>query len=254
MKTVFNLVFFQPLYNALVFLSAVLPGNSLALSIIILTLAVKTALFPLQHRATRTQAKIKSVEPLVKKIRESRADRTDQAKKILELYRRHGINPFSGFWLILVQLPILFALFFVFKDSFELHPELIYSFISSPAATDHTFFGLIDLAKPSYLLALLAGLSQFIQAQLAVPPSSPRPASGGGSWREEMARGMNVQIRYILPAVVGLFALQFPSALALYWTTSNCFTIVHEWRVRKKAKCLESGEPTLESGSQIKRP
>lgn len=231
----FRTIFFEPLYNLLVWFAAVLPGNNLGWAIICLTLLVKFALLPLQHRVTRTQKKLKSLEAEIKAIKEKHgSDSAAQAQAIMELYRDHGINPFAGFVVILIQLPILIAVFYVFRDSVAIHPEWLYSFITPPASVNAWFLGLIDLTARSIPLAFLAGITQYFQIKLAMPPT---PATDG-SLKADLARSMNMQMRYFFPGLIVVLSLGFPSAVVLYWVTSNCFAIAHELIVRSRAQSL----------------
>lgn len=236
----FNLIFFNPLYNLLISISIFLPGHSLAGSIIILTLIVKIVLLPLQHQALKLQKKLKLLEPklrAVKKLHQN--DRAEQAKQIMELYRAHGVNPLASFWTIIIQIPIILALFLVFRASATLRPELLYSFVPAPGAVSQIWFGLVDLTKPFLPLALLVGLSQFFQLYLAAPGNNnPAPPVGG---REELSQRWQRQMRYWLPLFIIFAASTLPSAIGLYWLTSNLFAIGHELVVRRRAQELIQG-------------
>lgn len=243
MKFLFYSLFFEPLYNTLVWLSAFLPNHSLGLAIIILTLAVKSALFPLQHHMSRTQARLKTLEPEFKDLKAKYAnDKAEQTRQMMTLYKKHGVNPFTSVILLLIQLPILIAMFYVFKDGFSFRPELLYSFVVPPSFLNTELFGLIDMTKKSVWLAAAAGLTQFVQFRLAAPPhTTPADNKEGRSLKDELVRSMNMQARYIFPVMIVFVALGFPSAIALYWTVSNLFTIAHEFVVRGRAKNLLLG-------------
>ena len=111
----FKVVFYQPLYNGLVFLTGVFPWEGLGLAVVSLTLIVRLILLPVSHKSTKAQAQMRVIEPEVKNQKEKYKDnREEQAKQIMELYQRHGLNPFSGCLLLLVQLPVVISLYFVF--------------------------------------------------------------------------------------------------------------------------------------------
>ena len=132
MSYIFHQLFFNPLYNLLIWLSDVLPQHSLGLAIIILTIIVKIILLPLYHKTMTAQKKIKTLEPKLKSLKEKYADnREEQARQVMALYREHGINPLTSFWLLLIQIPIVLALFWVFRDSFNIRPEILYSFVAA---------------------------------------------------------------------------------------------------------------------------
>lgn len=240
--SLFNTILFNPLYNALVLITDVLPGNDIGLAIVILTIIVKIILFPLYHQSTKTQSKIKLIEPKLKELKEKyNEDKQEQAKQIMELYREHGINPFSSIFLLIIQLPIVLALFSVFFRGFELNLDILYSFVPEPAAINTELLGLVDIAEKSIILALLVGISQFIQMRLALPPlPKPDKKSKQPSFKDDFARSMNLQMRYVMPVVIIFIASTFPAAIAVYWLTSNLFAIGHELIVKRKVTELFS--------------
>lgn len=251
MKFIFHTIFFEPLYNALVFLSGVIPGHDLGLAVIVLTILVRLILFPLQHRMSKTQFKMKMLEPELKKIKEeTKEDRAEQAKKTMELYRQHGVNPFFGIVALIIQLPILLALFWVFKESFDFDPDLIYSFITPPGTVNTHLFGLFDVAGRNAGLAVLTGVTQFFQMRYALPPTPPAEKSGkNSSFRSDLARSFSVQMRYVFPVLVVFIALSLPGAIALYWVTSNLFALGHELFVKRRAHLLGGQAKNLSEGS-----
>ncbi len=241
----FHTVFYNPLYNALVALVDTVPFADVGIAVIILTVAVKFVLFPLSMKAVRTQLSMKRIEPEVARIRERYPNREEQARKTMELYRREGVNPLSSFLVILIQLPIIFALYFVFFRGGlpAIDSTLLYSFIPVPTEVNMHFLGLIDVAGRSVLLALFAGVTQFFQAKLAVPP--PAPTNGTPTLRDDLAKSFHLQIRYVLPVVVTVIAYTISAAVALYWTTSNLFAIGQELYVRRHIKPRAEGAPVV---------
>jgi len=235
LSTAFNTVFFEPLLNGLIFLINILPFHDVGLAIIVLTVAVRFIIFPLNHSAIVTQQKIKQLEPALKDIKEKyKKDNQEQAKKTMELYRSHGVNPFSGFVTLLVQIPIIIALYQVFTAGVQFDLNHVYSFIKIPEKLNLSFLGFFDLTQKSYLLAFITGLTQFIQMQLATPPIK-KSDSAQKSFKDDLARNMNIQMRYIMPVFVFFIVSRLSSGLSVYWTTMNVFAIIHESIVRKKA-------------------
>src|SRR3989338_1999815 len=109
---IFNTIFYQPLLSALLFIYQRLPGHDLGVAIILLTLLIKLLLYPLGAKAIKSQKALQELQPKMKEIQERfKNDKNTQAKETMELYKREKINPFSSFGLLIVQLPILFALF-----------------------------------------------------------------------------------------------------------------------------------------------
>lgn len=237
MSGIFNTFLFQPLYNGLILLVDILPGGSIGLAVIILTLLVKVVLFPLSHKSVKTQAKMRTLDKDIKKIKkEHENNKQEEAKKIMELYAAHGVNPFSGCLLLLIQLPIIIALYWVFLKGVDIKPELLYSFIPIPGKVNDIFLGFIDMHGKSIVLALLAGVTQFFQMRFSMPPL---PASVPGekrSFKDELARSMSIQMRYIMPIIVAFISYTISAAVALYWTTSNLWGIGHELIVRRRAE------------------
>ncbi|MHB1117971.1 MAG: YidC/Oxa1 family membrane protein insertase, partial [Minisyncoccota bacterium] len=130
----FSTFFYQPLYNALVFLVSVVPGSNVGVSIILLTVGVRSVLLPFSHKSVVSQAKMREIAPHIEKLKEKhKDDKQEQARKMMELYREYGINPFSGLLLLIIQLPIIFALYFVFfKGLPHLNEGHLYSFVHLP--------------------------------------------------------------------------------------------------------------------------
>ncbi|MEK7122048.1 MAG: YidC/Oxa1 family membrane protein insertase [Patescibacteria group bacterium] len=229
----------RPLFNALVFLIGVMPGRDAGLAVIVLTILVRSALSPLTHHSIKTQFKMKEIEPEIKELRAKHQNKEEQAKKIMELYRRHGVNPLSGFLLSLVQLPILIALYYLFWQGLDLTKGNLYSFIPHLETARMEFLGLINLGAPSLFLAIAAGASQFFQAKLAQPPSLSSKKKSDESSQGDFSRAMRIQLVYVLPVFIGVLAYKFPAAVALYWTTTNIFAIIHQEIVRYKAQKIQ---------------
>ena len=233
-------IFFNPFYNALVVLAALVPGNDLGIAIIILTLLVKGLLAPFAHRALKMQRSMRELEPKMKALKEKHTNQEEQALKMMELYREHGVNPFTSIFIMLIQIPIIFGLYFVFRTGVDLSSPDLYSFILRPDHISNMFLGIVDLAKPSIVLGLLAMVTQFFQTQLSVPPA-PKPAPGAeSSFQDEFARSMSFQARFILPVFIFIVSLKLQAALPLYWATSNLFGIAHELYIRREAKKIQA--------------
>lgn len=235
MKQLFNTLFYDPMYNALVFLVGVLPGESVGLAVVILTLLVKFILFPLAHKSTTTQARMRAIEPHIKKIKEKhKDDQQAQARATMELYKEHGVNPFSGCFLMLLQMPVIFALYFVFFDGMKFNQDILYSFITLPEHMNMIFLW-TDLVGKSIPFAFVAAVTQYFQIKLSVPAPAKAVEGVTPSFQEEFSRSMAVQMKYIFPVLVFFIAYTISSAVALYWIVSNVFSICHELYVKKKA-------------------
>lgn len=233
LNTIWTAVLYKPLYNALISLISHIPGHSVGLAVIGLTVLVKLALFPLTRKSITSQAKLKALEPEINKIKEQYPQKEVQAQKTLELYKEYKVNPFSGCLLILIQLPIIFALYYVFFKGLDFNPKMLYSFVQFPKIMNMDFLGIAMNGK-SIVLAILAGVTQFIQAHLST--SLPKKDPNQTGFASSFSQSMNIQVKYILPLLIIFIGYKVSAAVAIYWVTSNTFTIVQEMFVRRKMK------------------
>lgn len=234
MKELWTHIIYEPLYNALVFLVDILPHHSLFIAVVLLTIVVRLIIAPLSYKSIKTQLQTKALQPKLKKLKEDYPDKQEQAKKTLELYREYGINPFSGFLVILIQFPIVIALYMVFRNGgVEIDPNTLYSFVSIPEQVSFTSLG-IDLAQKSYILAFLTGFTQYIYLSI-----SSAFRKGDTTHQTEQERMMNMvgsSMKYTMPIMITIFAYVIGGAVALYWLTSNIFMVVQELLIQKKLK------------------
>lgn len=240
MISFFKTVLYEPLYNALVFLIDVLPGADVGIAVVVLTVVVKLILFPLSAKAIRTQLKMREIEPQLKEIRENyKNKREEMGRKMLDLYREHKINPFSGILLILIQLPVILSLYFVFtRAGFpSIDPSILYSFVKEPVVTNINFLGFIDLsANKNILLAVLAAVSQYFQVKFAIPAPPAKKDGEKDDFADNFARTMHVQMRYVMPILTLVISFTLISVVGVYWIVSNLFAIGQEVVIRKKIR------------------
>lgn len=239
-SSLFHGLFYDPLYNLLVFVINHIPGGDVGLATIIVTIIVKVVLFPLSKQATKTQLKMKLLEPEMAKIKEQYGkNREEFGRKTLEFYRKNEINPFASFFLILIQLPVIIALAYIFISGGlpTIKTELLYSFVAAPALVSTLFLGFIDVSVRSVVLSVIAGLAQFIQIRLSVPAyTAPANPSANPTFGDDLAKSMNVQMRYVMPVIMFFVCLSVSGAVALYWITGSIFTIGQELYFRKTIK------------------
>ena len=234
-SSIWNAILYKPLVNALALLVAIIPGGDIGVAIIVLTLLVKIILYPLSQRAIENQARMNLLTPELNKIKAGGASKEEQAKQTFEIYKKYKTNPFSGCLLVLIQIPIIFALYYVFLKGITFDGEILYSFIHTPANISTNFLGILDIGGKSLLLAILAGLSQYFQAYFM---PTPTPSSSAGSFQESFGKSMNMQMKYIFPFIVAFIAYSVSGAIALYWITSNIFAIGQQIYASKKDKHL----------------
>jgi YidC/Oxa1 family membrane protein insertase len=238
LTTIWNTIFYHPLYNALVYIVSVVPFHDLGIAVIVLTIVVKLILYPFTKRSIVSQVRLRELEPEINRIKEIYPDKQEQAKKTFELYKQYNVNPFSGCLLILVQLPFIFALYYVFLKGTGFNEWALYSFVHYPAVINTMFLGLIDLHGKSIVLAVLAGISQFFQIWLVTKSQKTKKLDDTSTFKDQLAHSMAIQTKYILPIFIVFIAYKVSSAVALYWVVSNLFTIVQEILVRRKIKSI----------------
>jgi YidC/Oxa1 family membrane protein insertase len=242
MKSLFNNFLYEPLYNALIFIIGNVPWADVGIAVVILTVVVKLILFPLSIKAVRTQVRMKIIQKPLEKIKEKyKNDREAMGREMLALYKNNKINPFSGFLLILIQIPVILALYWVFLRAGlpDINTDILYSFVNLPETINMNFLGFINVGEPkSLILALLAAITQFFQARFSFPKvaEEDKPKTDKPSIQADVMKGMSFQIRYVLPVVIFFIAYSLIAAAALYWTVSNSFAIAQELYVRRKIR------------------
>lgn len=235
LHNIWNAVLYQPLSNALAFLVSIIPGGDIGIAVILLTILVKLLLFPLSQKSIESQAEMNILAPELNKIKASGASKEEQARLTFELYKKHKVNPFSGCLLLLIQIPIIFALYYVFYKGITFSGDILYSFIHVPENTNMVFLGLINITEKSLVLAILAGISQYLQAYFApAPVLSPSTPGSAPSFQDSFAKSMSVQMKYVFPFVVAFIAYSISGAVALYWITSNLFMVAQQIYVKKE--------------------
>lgn len=231
--SVFHALIYNPLYNGLVFLVDIVPAHDMGLAVIALTIVVRIILFPLSRRAVDAQLAMKKIAPEVEEIKKKyKKNSPEQSQAVFALYKERGIHPFASFGLVLIQFPILIALYWVFyKSGFpQVDTAILYPFVHIPEDIKMQFLGIVDMASRSIPLAVLAAVTQFLYTRLSmgprekVPDGSPVEASLSG----DMAKSFDLQARYVLPAMIGVIGYTVASAATLYWVTSNTFMILQE--------------------------
>lgn len=229
-RDLFHTIVYDPIYNALVYFVDIVPGHDVGIAVIIVTIIVRIILFPLSRKAIKAQLDMKRIAPEIEEVKKKFKDKPEeQGRAIFALYKERGVSPFSGLFLLLVQLPILLGLYFVFAQGGlpSINAELLYSFVPAPQDVNMEFLGLIDMAGKSLLLALLAGISQLVYTRLSMGPRGSVVAAEA-SFSADMARTFDMQARYVLPVMVAGIAYFIAAAAPLYWITSNLFMIGQE--------------------------
>ncbi len=240
MSFLFHNFFYAPLYNGLVAFINIVPFHDVGLAVILFTCIIKVIIFPLSQQSIKTQFEMKQIEPDINNIKlKYKDDKKVQAEKTMELYKEKGINPFSGIFLMLIQLPILIALYWIFLKGGlpKIDQTTIYSFTKIPDTINMIFFG-IDVTKNSILFALFVAVAQFLQMQITIPKTKKIDSKDGKNpaFTDELAKSMNMQMKYVMPIIMFFIAKNFPLVVSLYLITSSLFAIAQELYMRKKYK------------------
>src|SRR3989338_8403938 len=131
----FHATVYQPLYNSLVFLISIMPGHNIGLALVFLTIIVKLILYPSSKKAILSQIKIKEIQPDLESINKKyKENREERARKTLELYRDKKVNMFAPILPLLLQLPVILALYYIFAQSGlpKVNGDILYSFLKAP--------------------------------------------------------------------------------------------------------------------------
>jgi YidC/Oxa1 family membrane protein insertase len=226
----FNKVLYEPLFNALIFLYNVIPGHDLGIAIIVLTVAIRFLLYPLSQKAIKSQKALVELQPQIKEIQKKYKEKTDQAKATMDLYRKYKINPMSGCLPILIQLPILIALYRVFYTGLD--PDRLnglYGFVVRPEILNPMFLGIINLSERNIPLALLAGFLMFVQSKMMMSKGSSLKVQGTKTDKVDFSSIMSHQMTYFMPLITVFIAWNLPAGLPLYWVVITLFGIIQQY-------------------------
>ncbi|MEK7167017.1 MAG: YidC/Oxa1 family membrane protein insertase [Patescibacteria group bacterium] len=238
MSELFHIICYQPIYNLLIFLYNIIPGNNLGIAIILLTIIIKLLLHPFSLQAIKSQKALQDLQP---KIEELKIKFKDQKEKMslamMELYKQEKINPFSSCLPLLIQFPFLIAIYHVFQKGFNVvDKEILYSFIFAPEKIYSFFLGM-NLSNPNIILAVLAGVAQFWQTKMMITKQPPvQMVKLKEAKDESMTAMMNKQMLYFMPILTIWIGATLPAGLTLYWFTLTLFMIIQQYFFFKKPK------------------
>lgn len=230
MFQIFYPTIYQPLYNALVWLYNVIPGQDFGIAIIAITLILKAILIPLSKKQIESQVKLQALQPKIKEIQNKyKNDKERQSRELMNFYKENKTNPFSGCLPMIIQLVFLIAIYQVFfkisSNNLNVQGEVLYSFVTNPGQINNMFIGLIDLSKSSIPLAILAAASQYFQTKMLMAKQKNNDHKNSDGKNPDFSQIMNKQMLYIGPALTLFIGIKFPAGLALYWLVSTLFAI-----------------------------
>ncbi len=231
-----NGVLYRPIYNTLIFLISILPGNDLGLALILLTIIIRTILLAPSHKAMKAQRKMQEIQPKIEEIKQKyKGDQQKIAQETMLIWKTQKVNPLGSCLPLLLQFPILIALFWVVKGG--LNPDntyLLYTTYGDFSFSNITtvFLGLDLLKINLYVLPLIIGLLQFGQMKLAMYQKGKKKggssaAGGAGGGPKEMAMASNIMM-YAMPVLIAIFTAQLPAAVGVYWGVSTLYGIIQQ--------------------------
>lgn len=215
----------KPLYYLMEAINSVV--HNFGVTIIILTVFVRLAFFPLANKQFASMAKMKKLQPQMEQLRERyKDDKAKQQQELMELYKREKVNPIAGCLPILLQLPVFFALYKVLFITIDMRHAPFFGWIQDLSAPDPTsifnLFGLLPFAVPDFLhigvWPLFMGLTMWLQMQLN--PQQPDP--------------VQQQIFNWMPVVFTFLLASFPAGLVIYWAWSNTLSLAQQYYIMRK--------------------
>jgi len=240
---------FNPLFNILLVIYALLPGNDFGIAVIVLTVLIRLALWPLVKKQLHHQKAMRDLQPEIAKVKkQAKGDRQKESQLMVELFKEKEINPFASIGLALLQFPILIALFFVLRDivdpakiqevaySFVANMDAVKEIIANPSNFHPSFLGVVDMTKPNIIIAALAGVAQYFQAKQLTPQNTEKTG-------RVAALGLNATL--IFPILTVAIGARLPSALALYWLASSVVAIIQQHIVLNEEVSLMQGLKSL---------
>lgn len=253
---IFDVILVRPIINILVAIYQVLnlvhTPYALGFSIIILTIVIRFILYPLTSAQLKSAKKMQGLTPHLHKLKEKhKNDAKGLQAATMNLYKEHGVNPAAGCIPLIIQLPIIWALYSVLQKivGFNSHAvvsevnKLVYpiDFLRISKAWDPTFFGLPLGQHPSQLMStigplillvpILTGVFQFVQSKMMIVKNKDQDQDKGQPKKEDFASTFQKQSLFIFPAMIGFFSFNFPIGLSLYWNTFTIFGILQQYKV-----------------------
>lgn len=263
---IFDLFIVQPIFNLLLFIYSVVPYADFGIAVILFTIIIRFALWPIVVRQLHQVKAMRKLQPELKKIKKAaKGNRQLESMQMLELYKKHEIKPFRSILILLIQLPIFIALFRViqiftshrdeignFTYGFMQNLDVVKNLLDNPDSFNKMFLGLIDITQPAIangtiniflvLLAVAAAFTQYIISKQTSPTTTDKrlrdvlAEAGEGKQPDqaELNAVMMGKMIKILPFMMFFIMLSLPGALALYYVTSNIFAAIQQHFLLKR--------------------
>lgn len=264
----FDSLIVQPIFNILVLIYSAIPGADFGIALIIFTIVVRFLMYPLLKKQLHQSRAMQKMQPELKKIQEQFKDnRQMQGVAMMELYKKHNVSPWRSITILIIQLPIFFALFQVIQI-FSLHRDqiakwtydvlenlpTIHNLIQNPNSFNHTAFGFIDLTKtavvggaiywPLMVVAVVGAVTQYIMSKQIMPKATNNKrtlkqimqdaAEGKQHDQSEMNQIVSSNMMKFMPVMMFFFMISFPGALALYYVISNIVAVAQQHHILKQ--------------------
>jgi len=240
MLTIFHELVYQPLYNILIF-SYNIAWQDFGIAIIVTTVFLKVVMIPLSKKQIQSQKKLQELQPKIKELQKKHKDNKEkQTKALMEFYKKNKTNPFSGCLPLIVQLIFLIAIYRILLNisaaGLSVEAGDLYSFVSNPGKINHLFLGIVDMAKPSPVLAVLAAASQYWQTKLMMAKNKEKKddIKKDSDDKPDFAQIMTKQMLYLGPLLTLFIGIKFAAGLALYWLVSTLFMVFQQLYIFKK--------------------
>ena len=271
---IFDVLIVQPIFNLLIGLYAIIPGGDFGVAIIIFTIIVRFLLYPLTKSMLHQTRVMRKLQPELVKIRKrNKKNKQLAGVEMMELYKKHGINPFRPIGILLIQLPIFIGLFLVirvFTDHQNDIAKYTYDFLENIAPIKYVienathfsvnFLGIIDLTKTAFhdggiewfliILAVVAGVTQYIMSKQTTPQDQPKrrlrdimaeAAEGKEADQAEMNAIVMAKMMKVLPFFMFVVMVSLPGAIALYYATSNIVAVFQQaYLIRRDEEEMET--------------
>lgn len=258
---IFELLIVQPLFNLLVSLYAFIPGGDFGISIILFTILLRLAMYPLVKKQLHQTKLMRKIQPELEQIKkQTKGNRQMQGILMMELYKRHGVSPFRSIGILIIQLPIFIALYIVisvFTYNLDEVSRWTYGFlenvgpikaiIDNPGSFNEMFLGFIDLTDHAissngvniilFGLAIVAAIGQFIQSKQTMPQSQntkrlrdilKAASNGEEADQSEINTAIMGKMIYFLPVIMLVIMLTLPGAIALYYAATTAVAVIQQ--------------------------
>ena len=224
-------LFYRPIYNALIGIISLVPGQNLGISIIVLTLLIRILLFHPNQKAIDGQKKMQLIQPKLEAIRKKHKDNQQiMAMETMKVWQEAKVNPFSSCLPMLIQFPILISIFYVVQAGINPDKQIfLYEFLTNIRLEDiqTQLFGLLDMTERNqFVLPVIVGLLQMVQLKLNLPKKDKKDLTQNESVQQNMV--------YFMPALIAVFTASLPSGVGIYWATTTVFAIGQQIYTNKK--------------------